>query len=130
MIAFVFVVAIAALYHLNRKVEERQIPIKQAMTACIQWADLIVHNPGETGELKEKDPWGVFLRKEVSDVSYRVVSAGPDKKFGNKDDISESRAITIVITGTPDEVPEVIDDSQDQADSSLIAEVKEVDSSG
>ncbi len=96
MISFAFVIAIAVLFHLNRKVEERQIPIKQTMAACIQWADLIAHNPGETGNLSEQDAWGVFLRKEISDVSYRVVSAGPDKKFGNKDDISESRAYMIL----------------------------------
>ncbi len=131
LVAFVFVVAISVLYYANRLVEKQQLPIKQAMAMCIQWADLIAHNPGETGNLIEEDGWGTLLRKEVSDVSYRIVSAGPDKKFGNKDDIdSDWRKIVIVISGTPDEVPEAVDDSQDQANAEPVLQDPEAESDG
>lgn len=53
--------------------------------------DLIKEDKGGSSLLKEdsrKDPWGTEYKIEYKDKKFVVSSAGPDKTFGNDDDLS------------------------------------------
>ncbi len=40
--------------------------------------------------LSTKDAWGTIIEyKKLSDDSFRLISAGPDRAFGTEDDISQ-----------------------------------------
>ncbi len=45
------------------------------------------------GEQEMLDGWGTALRYEPQDGHYRVISAGPDRVFGNADDLKRETAV-------------------------------------